>query len=306
MKSVLSLFFLLFATWGFTQTQDGYVSVDDFQLYYKIYGGKGKPVLLINGGPGFSSNYLDELAAEMSKDMKSKIILFDPRGTGKSIVDPINSRTVNLRNQVKDIEKLRQHLDIDSWDVIGHAYGGAIAMMYAKNNEKHINKLVLSSAIGMDLSFVEPMQANLKARLSGIQNEDLQTIAEEREKGILSKSKYFKKRFDLLAEVYVYFKENIQTARDIIQLETDFNLDINLLLWDELNHIKYNVKKEMASFKKPVLILHGRQDVIGESVPIESHAVFPNSQLVFLNEAGRYLWIDQPDSYFNILEEFLN
>ncbi len=306
MKGFLGVLFLLFSFTTFAQTEDGYVSVDEFQLYYKVYGTKGKPILLINGGPGFSSNYLDDLAAKMSKDMKSRIILFDPRGTGKSVVVPLNSKTVNLRNQIKDIEKLRQHLDIKSWDVIGHAYGGAIAMMYAKENKKHVNKLILSSSIGMDLSFVDPMLANLKARLSAVQNDELQKIEEEKEKGTLSKSKYFKKRFDLLAEVYVYFKENVQTARDMIQLETDFNLDINQLLWDEMNHIEYNVEKEMSSFDKPVLILHGRQDVIGESVPIDSHSIFPNSSLVFLNEAGRYLWIDQPDSYFKILDDFLH
>jgi len=179
-------------------------------------------------------------------------------------------------------------------------------MLYAKEYEKQVNKLVLSSSIGMNLDFVDPMLANLQTRLSAAQNEELSRIDEENEKGIISKAKHFKKRFDLIAEVNVFFKENVQTARDLIQLETDFNLDINQLLWEQMVETDYNVERAMKTFNKPVLILHGRQDVIGESVPIHSNSLFPNSDLVFLNEAGRYLWIDQPESYFQLLEDFLN
>jgi len=306
MKWCFSLFFLVHLFCASAQNVEGYVPVDQYQLYYQVYGKKGKPVLLINGGPGFSCRYLDEFAERLAKDMKRPVISFDPRGTGHSLVQPISKRTVNLRNQIKDIEALRKHLNINKWDVIGHAYGGAIAMLYAEEYGEHVNKLVLSSSIGMNLDFVDPMLANLNVRLSMAQQEELNDIENARKQGTVTKSKFYKKRFDLLAEVYVYDKTKVEEARNLIQLETDFNLDINQLLWDEMKLYKYDVSKKMKQFENEVLILHGRQDVIGESVPLYSHDIFPNSTLVFFNKAGRYLWIDQPDLYFEHLEGFLN
>lgn len=305
MKYWFSLCFIFIFSFGYGQKEEGFAPVGKYQLHYKMYKKKGKPILLINGGPGFSSNYLDDLAKQLSKDMKRTVVFFDPRGTGQSKVHPISKRTVNLKNQVSDIDALREYLGIKKWDVIGHAYGGAIAMLYVHKYPENVNKLVLSSSIGANLDFVDPMLSNLKVRLSVKRAEELSELAQKNLEGQLSGANFYKQRFDLLVDAYVFDKTKIEEARNMIQLDSDYNLHVNQLLWDEMKNLDFNIESKVEEIKKKVLLLHGHQDIIGESVPLHLHDLFPNSKIIFINEAGRYLWLDQPELYFQYLEEFL-
>lgn len=296
---------LLIPLLSFPQTDSGYLDIGEYKLYYKIFGDKGKPILIINGGPGFSSNYLDEFAQMMAVDMKRQVILFDQRGTGKTVVKPITKKTVSLKASLDDIEALRLHLNIKKWDIIGHAYGGALAMMYARDYPENINKLVLSSSIGMNFDFVDPMLANLKVRLSLMRQEELKELSQRQVEGKITPRQFYKQRFDMLAEAYVFDQTQVPKAREIIKHETDFNYEVNQVIWDQLKVYGYDLTEAMSKFNHPVLILHGRQDVIGESIPIFTQSIFPNSELIFINEAGRYLWLDKPEEYFSHLRKFL-
>ncbi len=303
---VIWLFLSLFTPClSFTQIEENYATVDEFQLFYRIYGKKGEPILIINGGPGFSSNYVTGVAEELSKRLERQVIIYDQRGTGKTIVEPITKRTINLRNSITDIEDLRTHLGIEKWDVLGHAFGGALACLYAKKFPEHIDRLILTSTVGLNLNFAEPMMDNLVVRIDRTTQDEISKIEQDQIQGRISQFEFNRRRLDLLVEAYVYDLSKLQEARDLIKVETDFNIGVNQVLWDQVVLSEFEITKDMAKFEHPVLVLHGRQDVLGESVAIYTQQAFPNSAIIFFNKAGRYLWLDQPEQFYESIKQFL-
>ncbi|MGB3079084.1 MAG: alpha/beta fold hydrolase, partial [Saprospiraceae bacterium] len=65
------------------QTEGIVKSVDNAPIYYRTFG-SGQPLLIINGGPGMNSNGFENLARKLSEHYKT--IIYDQRGTGKSIL----------------------------------------------------------------------------------------------------------------------------------------------------------------------------------------------------------------------------
>jgi proline iminopeptidase len=110
------------------------------ELYFEESGNpKGKPVVFLHGGPGGGTEpkhrrYFDPAAY--------RIVLFDQRGCGRST--PFASLEDNTTwDLVADIEKLRIHLGIDSWQVFGGSWGSTLALAYAETHPERVTELVL-------------------------------------------------------------------------------------------------------------------------------------------------------------------
>ena len=119
----------------------GTLAVDDrHTLYYEQCGNpKGKPVVMLHGGPGGGCN------AKMRRfhdPAKYRIVLFDQRGAGRSRphADLVDNTTWDL---VADTEKLRELLGIERWQVFGGSWGSTLALAYAQTHPLRVTELVL-------------------------------------------------------------------------------------------------------------------------------------------------------------------
>ena len=119
----------------------GMLSVSDVHtLYYEECGNPdGKPVVYLHGGPGGGCKpnfrrYFDPEAY--------RIVLFDQRGCGRST--PHASLEDNTTwHSVADIEALREHLGIETWQVFGGSWGSTLALAYAQTHPDQATELVL-------------------------------------------------------------------------------------------------------------------------------------------------------------------
>ncbi|KAF8635175.1 hypothetical protein AX15_000508 [Amanita polypyramis BW_CC] len=119
----------------------GNLKVSDIHtLYYEVSGKTdGNPVVFLHGGPGGGTGPQDR---EYFNPKKYKIILFDQRGAGKST--PSASIEENTTwDLVKDIEKLREHLKIEKWNVFGGSWGSTLSLAYAQTHPERVKSLVL-------------------------------------------------------------------------------------------------------------------------------------------------------------------
>ncbi|MEO6302620.1 MAG: alpha/beta fold hydrolase, partial [Bacteroidia bacterium] len=144
MRSILSVLFLSFFVSSQAQ-KEGFAKCNNVATYYKTFG-EGKPVLIINGGPGMNSNGFTSLAQKLSK--KNKTIIYDQRGTGRSTLEKTDSTTVTMDLMIEDIECLRKTLKINKWFILGHSFGGMLASYYATKYPDNIEGIVLSSSGG--------------------------------------------------------------------------------------------------------------------------------------------------------------
>jgi proline iminopeptidase len=290
----LILSFISLHTFG----QEGMITYPDRKIYYRTYG-TGKPLLIINGGPGMNSNGFIDLAKKLSFGRQT--IIYDQRGTGKSFLPEINSTTITMALMVSDLEELRKHLKIEKWSILGHSFGGMLASYYASIHPNQVEKLILSSSGGIDLELQSYASSIINSRLSTTERIALASWNEKIANGDTS----FKARLQRglnLAPAYVYNKKNIPI---IAQRLTEGNSTINGLVWQDLQKINFNCAEKLKSFTQPVLIIQGKQDIVLEKTALKANRAFKNSKVVLLKNCVHYGWLDSPEVYFKEINGFL-
>lgn len=116
-------------------------------LWYKVAGPSSAPVVLyLHGGPGYNS-YDFERSVGRKLEKKLRMVYLDQRGSGRSatVEDP---SLLGMEQLVDDVERLRVELKAPKIGIIAHAFGGMIALNYAKLHPDRIRALVLVEATG--------------------------------------------------------------------------------------------------------------------------------------------------------------
>ena len=109
-------------------------------LYFEESGNpRGRPVVFLHGGPGGGT---DPRMRRFFNPRRYRIVLYDQRGCGRST--PHASLEQNTTwDLVEDIEKLREHLGIERWQVFGGSWGSTLALAYAQKHPGRVSELVL-------------------------------------------------------------------------------------------------------------------------------------------------------------------
>lgn len=110
------------------------------EIYWEESGNpQGKPVVFLHGGPGGGT---DARMRQFFDPARYRIVLFDQRGCGKSRphASLVDNTTWHL---VADIEALREHLQIERWQVFGGSWGSTLALAYAQTHPQRVTELVL-------------------------------------------------------------------------------------------------------------------------------------------------------------------
>lgn len=110
------------------------------ELYYEECGNpSGKPVLMVHGGPGGGCN---ATMRRFHNPDHYRIILLDQRGCGRST--PHASLEDNTTwHLVEDMERLRQHLGLETWQLLGGSWGSTLALCYAQKHPQRVTELIL-------------------------------------------------------------------------------------------------------------------------------------------------------------------
>lgn len=266
-------------------------------LYYKTFG-KGIQVLIINGGPGMNSEGFSEVAENIS-EFGVRTIIYDQRGTGNAPLTEISEKTMTLDLMVADIEELRKTLKIEKWVVMGHSFGGMLAYAYAAKYPQNILGMIQSSSGGMDLSLLQNIDIN--SFLSPAERDSLTYYNRRLQAGDTTYATRYKRGM-FMAPAYVFDKKHIPV---IAHRLTQGNSVINSLIWQNLREERFDVKEKMRNFKKPVLIIQGREDILGTDLALEAHEILPNSELLLLKDTRHYGWLDNEALFYEAIEHFL-
>lgn len=111
---------------------------DGHTIHYRTHG-RGRPALILHGGPGGGMDTHSVKAYDLTKWM---VVQFDQRGCGMS--SPFGSIEHNTTwKLVEDIEILRFHLGIEKWFVSGGSWGTTLALAYAETHPNRVTGLML-------------------------------------------------------------------------------------------------------------------------------------------------------------------
>ncbi len=121
----------------------GRLKVSDLhEIYFEECGSAGgKPVVLLHGGPGGG---IAPFLRRFHNPKAHRIILFDQRGCGKST--PFGELRENTTaDLVADMERLRELLGVERWQVLGGSWGSTLALAYAQTHPHRVTELILRS-----------------------------------------------------------------------------------------------------------------------------------------------------------------
>ncbi len=294
----LTLLFLLVAFRAAAQTEGTVRSSDGTPVYYRTFG-SGQPLLIINGGPGMNSDGFVELAGQLGQ--KYQAIIYDQRGTGKSQPVVLDTTTITIDLMIDDIETLRKHLGLQKWSVLGHSFGGMVASYYATVKPECIDKMILSSSGGIDLSLLNYVQAAIQSGLSKAQRD---SVAYWDSRIAAGDTSYYARlqRGKSLAPAYVVNKKFIPVIAERL---TQGNRTVNSLIWANLVKINFDCAAKLTGFNHPVLIIQGKQDIIKPETAEKAHKALKNSRVVYLPHCVHYGWLDNPQVYFSEIDATL-
>lgn len=118
-----------------------YITIMNKNIYYEIHVAEHSNTLLyLHGGPGASCLDFTNQAKALGK--KIKTIIFDQFGVLRS--DAIGEdEFYSMEYQIEMLEEMRKSLRIEKWSILGHSYGGMLAVLYACRYPTSIHKMIL-------------------------------------------------------------------------------------------------------------------------------------------------------------------
>jgi len=287
------------AAQGSPKATAGSVPVVGGELRYELRG-DGAPLVLLSGGPGFG-NYLHAVADALAAS--HRCILFDQRGCGASQWEKLGPETLTLANAVADLEALRVHLKLERWSLLGHSWGGMLAMAYATQHSGRLDNLVLIGTGGPTLEFMGPFGDTLAGRATP---EERAALAKWNEPATMAADpdRARQEQLRIRFPAYFYDREKAAAAWPAFATVPYAPATFRTLMTD-LQREKFDLRAGLAQVRCRTLVVHGRQDPIPASVVYEIREAMPQLELRFLEKCGHFPWIEQPEATALVLRTFL-
>ncbi len=282
------------AAWG---AEGKFFRGEEATLYYEIRGeGKGTPLVAINGGPGVdhpymlstlhSSSALDELARERP------VVVYDQRGVGLS-PGLQSGQSCTVADQVADLEALRAYLGYQRLNLLGHSFGGYLAMAYAARYPERIERLVLCDSAAA--KFADTVF--LFARVFPETSERLEAIAITDEET---------KRASFMAYFSMLFYSPDNRDRYLAAVTAiNANPAVGDMLHKDMEQLDFT--PELANFRFPTLVMTGRFDMnVAPSVAYAIHKRIPGSTFVVFEKSGHLPFYEEQDRFVATVSGFLS
>ncbi|HET9780894.1 MAG TPA: alpha/beta hydrolase [Candidatus Dormibacteraeota bacterium] len=276
----------------------GLIKVRDVSLFVEVVG-DGSPIVLMHGGPG--ADHWTLLPLRPLKD-RFTLVFYDHRCNGRSVGAPVSSMTWD--NLTADADALRQRLGFDRWAVLGHSFGGHVALEYALRYPKRVSRLVLMDT-GGDSTWARDRAPELLTR-RGYSAEKVELVR-----------RWFRGEFAPsemipilmhIGDAYSYRPNLWLTVGDLIHGEWHTKLRPEPLIYAG-NHLlkRWSVMNRLGEIQAPTLLIAGSDDFL---FPPEHQrqlaAGIRNSRLEIIDRAGHNPHSEHPGKVITTIAEFLS
>ena len=253
------------------------------------------PLLCVNGGLLFDHSNLWPALAPLS--VGRQLIMYDQRGRGDSAA-PARPDAARIEDDARDIGFLRRALGIGRWNVLGHSWGGGIALLGAEQDQDATERLVLVDAVGATGSWMSGMQARAVDRLDSSNRAILQRFDDftlgKPDPGV--QSAYSR-------ALYPAWFADAELARLFTAPRSESATGAAVAA--QLRRDGYDWRALVRAFRRPALVIHGEQDLLPPSVAEELVSLLPNARLELIPGAGHMPFWEAPERFFDVVSGFL-
>ena len=272
------------------------LQIRDASLYVEVTG-HGDPLVLMHGGPGLDHVSLTSFRALADRHT---VILYDHRCNGRSSGAPIESMTWD--NLTADADALRERLGFERWAVLGHSFGGHVALEYVLRYPDRVSRLVLMDTAA-DARWSQEHAADV---LAG-RGFDRKTVAVARRfyVGRVPPKDFVRASFRLVP-AYDHRFSLVRAAREMVEGGWRMRTRPEALQFGGRMMRGWSVMDRLGEIQVPTLVLAGHDDFL---FPPESQALLaagiPNARLRIIERAGHNPQTERPAETLSAVGDFL-
>jgi len=281
----------------------------NFKIWTKKMGNNPKiKLLLLNGGPGATHEYFECFESFMPQE-GIEFIYYDQLGCGNSD-NPNDTAMWDLGRYVEEVEQVRIALGLnkDNFYLLGHSWGGILAMQYALKYQDNLKGLIISNMMCSIPDYAKYADEVLAKQMDP---KVLDTIRQIEKNKDFSNPKYMELLQPNFYAKHICripldqwpepatrsFAKTNQSLYVTMQGPSEFGVAGKLLNWD--------VRKELPKIKVPTLTIGGQFDTMDPE-----HMKWMSTQV----QLGRYLYCptgshmsmyDDQQHYFPGLIQFI-
>lgn len=263
------------------------VEVHQTQLFYARKG-TGVPCLVMHGGLGLDHTYLRGL--DIVSDVL-QLVYYDHRHNGRSGRPPLES--VTHAQLAADAEGLRLQLGFGKVAVLGHSYGGFIALEYVLRHPESVSHLILLDTAPV-FNYGELIMNNAMAKGATpamLEAMNASFLTDESMKSMLKL--IWPLYFDRYQPAYEAFLADVIVCAAVA-------------VHQEQMLSAYNTLPRLHEIDCPTLLVVGRDDFVCPPSQAQlMHARIPQSRLVVFEHSGHFPWIEEPALFIQTVKEWL-
>lgn len=274
-----------------------------YKVWTKRFGNGSIKVLLLHGGPGCTHEYF-ECFESFFPQAGIEFYEYDQLGSFYSD-QPTDTNLWHIPNRVEEVEEVRQALGLDHFFILGHSWGGMLAIEYALKYQQHLKGLIISNMVA-SIPRYEQRIADLRKQLSKEVND---TIDQFEKNGNTSNPGYmalvqreFYNRFicrlpewpDPLQRGMNHLNMNVY---GYMQGASEMVVTGKMKGWDRWN--------DMKNITVPVLTIGGEYDEMNPKEMEEMSKLVPHGRYNYCPNGSHFSFWDDQEHYFPPLIKFL-
>lgn len=249
-----------------------FLNLGGSKIYVEIYG-QGKPLVFLHGGMGFDASYLKVPGVLDLTKKRVRVILYDQRGHGKSSASLANKYT--HATWISDLRQLTARLGLQKFSLLGHSYGGYLALLLAIRNPTELDKLILvATAAGPINTSGIPVHKT---------DQDLKNDVSQRWSGLFYGQD---KHWEVLESINFHHEP------------------FNAAFHRELK--RYDVRNKLKEIQVETQVIVGEQDEPFLSECQTLNNKIPNSRLAVIADSGHFPFIERPNEFKKVVSSFIN
>ncbi len=272
------------------------IPVRDVSLFVKVVG-QGYPLLIMHGGPGADHTSMRPFQACADQ---LTVVFYDHRCNGRSTGADVSTMTWD--NLTADAEALRQTLGFETWAVLGHSFGGMVALAYVLRYPNSVSHLVLLDTCG-DIRWAHEKAPEILAR-RGYSPETV-TLARRFLNGQIE-PKEMMPALMKLGKAYNPHLSLLQLPR-LIASGLRAKVRPEALIFGARHSLRgWTVMDRLGEITAPTLIVAGRDDFqFPPEHQEELAAGIPGARLKIIDQAGHNAHLERPDEVMGAVRTFM-
>lgn len=284
---------------------EGFTSVRGFNTRFRVVGDSRShwPLLCVHDGPGFGADYLQPLEAMAGTGRQ--VVFYDQFDCGAG-EEPAAAPDWSLQLFVEELAAVRAAAGLEHCHLLGHGWGGIVALQYALGQPPGLESLVLSSTVAS----VPQWRHDITTLIEALPDDIRQPLQRHIRDGTSASpacacvvDAFMRHYFcrmnpwpEGLSRCYARARK-LSGARHAMLGDSEIQPAGRLDDWD--------VTRWLGEIVCPTLVVSGRYDMVPPPSAAAVYRGIPSSEWVVFEHSAHVPHIEEPERYLEVLDGFL-